>query len=142
LVAPGASDMIDMQTWAPLRADYATRAYHAHNRLIASVVSTPEERRAVARHIAARLAEAQGPTALLLPLQGVEAWDRVGEPLHAPEAHSALIDELRKTVRAPVELHELDLHINDPGFVTTALEIFDRWVAEGKVPAAVAATKS
>ena len=136
LVAPGASDMIDVQTWAPLPPEYAGRPYHAHNRLIASVVSLPEERRALARHIAARLAEARGPTALLLPLQGVEAWDRVGEPLHAPEAHRALVDELTSCVRAPVELHALDLHINDSGFVRAALAVFDRWVAEGRVPGA------
>jgi uncharacterized protein (UPF0261 family) len=33
-----------------------------------------------------------------------------------------------------VELTELDLHINDPGFVTAALAIFDRWVAAGHIP--------
>jgi len=134
LVAPGASDMIDLQAWAPLPAAYVGRPYHAHNRLIASVTSTPEERRAIARHMCACLAQARGPTALLVPTQGIEAWDRPGEPLHAPLAHGALVEELRRSVRPPVEFHELDLHINDAGFVTAALAVFDRWVAEGKVP--------
>jgi len=35
IVAPGASDMIDVQTWAPLPAAYEGRPYHAHNRLLA-----------------------------------------------------------------------------------------------------------
>lgn len=134
MIAPGASDMIDMQTWSPIPDKYVGRPYHAHNRLIASVTSTPEERRAIARHIVACLVEAKGPTVLLSPLQGIEAWDRPGQPLHDPIAHAALTSELRRQARPPVELQELDLHINDPGFVYAALAVFDRWVAQGLVP--------
>ena len=32
IVAPGATDMIDLPSWRPLPDAYATRAYHAHNR--------------------------------------------------------------------------------------------------------------
>lgn len=134
IVAPGATDMIDIQTWALLPPDYDGRPYHAHNRLLASVTSTPEERRRVARHVAARLHQARGPTAFLLPLQGIQAWDRPGEALHDPPGLAALVDEFRRCIRPPVEMTELDLHINDPGFVTAALAIFDRWVAAGHIP--------
>ena len=134
IVAPGATDMIDMQTWAPMPKAYEGRPYHAHNRLLASVTSTPEERRAVARHIAARLQQSTGPTAFLLPLQGIQAWDRPGEALHDPVGLAALVDEFRRCIRPPVEMSELDLHINDPGFVAAALAIFDRWVAAGHIP--------
>ena len=134
IVAPGATDMIDMQAWAPLPQEYAGRPYHAHNRLLASVISTPEERRGVARHVAARLREATGPTAFLLPLRGIQAWDRPGEALHDPVGHAALVEEFRRCICPPVEMMELDLHINDPGFVTAALAIFDRWVAAGHIP--------
>jgi uncharacterized protein (UPF0261 family) len=133
IVAPGATDMIDMQTWAPMPKAYEGRAYHAHNRLLTSVISTPEERRAVARHVAARLQQARGPTAFLLPLQGIQAWDRPGEALHDPAGLAALVDEFRRCIRAPVEMTELDLHINDPGFVTAVLAIFDCWVAAGHI---------
>lgn len=134
IVAPGATDMIDLQTWAPMPKDYQGRPYHAHNRLLASVTNTPGERRAVARHIAARLAAATGPTAFLLPLRGIQAWDREGEALHDPPGLAALIDEFRRRIEPPVQMQELDLHINDPGFVAAALGVFDRWVAEGRIP--------
>jgi uncharacterized protein (UPF0261 family) len=134
IIAPGATDMIDVQTWAPLAAAYAGRPYHAHNRLLASVTSTPEERRAVARHIAAKLAEARGPTAFLLPLAGIQEWDRPGAALHDPAGLSALVEEFRRGIRPPVEMTELGLHINDPGFVSAVLEVFDRWVAAGHIP--------
>jgi hypothetical protein len=37
------------------------------------------------------------------------------------------------TDRAPgLEFHTLDLHINDDAFCEAALQVFDRWVREGK----------
>jgi uncharacterized protein (UPF0261 family) len=133
IVAPGASDMIDLQSWAPLPAHYAERPYHAHNRLIASVTSTAAERCELARFIARKLSRATGPTAFLLPRIGIEAWDRPGEPLHDPETHAAYCEAFRSALQPPVELHDLDLHINDDVFVDHALAIFDAWVAEGRI---------
>ena len=135
IVAPGAVDMIDLPTWQPLPERYAERAYHAHNRLIASVATTSPERCATARYIADKLAQATGPTALVLPLKGVQEWDRPERALHAPEAHGAFIDELRGHVQAPVQLVELDAHINDEEFSAGVLAIFDEWVARGMIGA-------
>ena len=134
LVAPGAGDMVDLQAWAPLPARYQGRPYHAHNRLLGSTVSSAEERRELARLIAAKLNRAKGPTALLLPCGGIQAWDRPGEALHDPAGQTAFMDEFRRSIKPPVELLDLDLHINDPAFVAAALAIFDRWVAEGLIP--------
>jgi uncharacterized protein (UPF0261 family) len=133
LVAPGASDMVDLQAWAALPARYAGRAYHAHNRLLGSTVSSADERRELARFIAAKLNRATGPTAFLLPAHGIHAWDRPGEALHDPAAHAAFMEEFRRSLEPPVQLIDLDTHINDPRFVAAALAIFDRWIAEGLV---------
>ncbi|KAB2842959.1 MAG: UPF0261 family protein, partial [Burkholderiales bacterium] len=84
IVAPGATDMVDYPAWAPPPARLAGRASHAHNRLIASAMCTPPERAQTAREIARRLREAKGPVCLLMPLQGIEEWDRPGAPLHDP----------------------------------------------------------
>ena len=135
LVAPGAIDMIDFPTWSenPWRGE--ARNYHAHNRLLASVTATGEERRAVARRIAEKLALAQGPTVYILPSHGIEGWDRVGEPMHAPEALAAFLDESRRQPIGAAKVIELDAHINDAAFVETALGVFDAWTREGLVPA-------
>lgn len=135
IVAPGAVDMIDLAAWQPLPSRYAERAFHAHNRLIASVATTSPERCATARYIADKLAHATGPTALVLPLKGVQEWDRPDGVLHAPQAHSAFLDELRAHVRSPVQLVELDAHINDEAFSAGVLAIFDEWVTRGVIGA-------
>lgn len=133
IVAPGAVDMVDMPAWQETPARFAGRPYHAHNRLIASVTVSPEQRRAVARVVAAKMAGSAAPVAFLLPAQGIQEWDRAGEPLHEPEALDAFLDEMRRAVPATVTFTEVDAHINAPDFAVKALEVFDRWVAEGIV---------
>lgn len=135
LVAPGAVDMVDFQAWQAVPAAYSDRPFHAHNRLIASASTPPSMRRAVAREMLLRLRGATGPTALLLPRGGVEEWDRPGQPLHDPEGLQAFMSEAASGVPPNVELIDLPSHINDQQFATSALQIFDRWVAEGKVVA-------
>ena len=134
IVAPGAVDMIDFPTSRSEAFNGESRVYHAHNRLIASVGSHAEERRGVARAIARKLALATGPSIYLLPLQGVEEWDREGEPMRDVEAMQAFLDETRKTNTGATQLREIDAHINDEAFAEAALEIFDGWVAAGLVP--------
>jgi uncharacterized protein (UPF0261 family) len=133
LVAPGAVDMADFPAWQAPPTRFADRPQHAHNRLIASASTPPEVRRAVARAIGEKLAQAKGPTCLLLPLRGIEEWDRPGQPLHDPEGLSAFLDEMRKCTPANVRLVEVDAHINDAAFSEAALGIFDAWLRDGRI---------
>lgn len=140
IVAPGAVDMVDFPSWQPVPAALQGRAVHVHNRLIASATSAPDLRRLIAREIAGRLAQARGPTCLLLPLRGMEQWDRPGEPLHDPQGLAAFIAEMRLALQPGTRCMELDAHINDAVFCDLALQVFDDWVAQGLVrPGAAAA---
>ncbi|WP_088280209.1 Tm-1-like ATP-binding domain-containing protein [Ideonella sp. A 288] len=133
LVAPGAVDMVDFPAWQPVPASLQGRAVHVHNRLIASATSAAPLRRAIAAEIGARLARATGPTCLLLPLRGIEQWDRPGEPMHDPEGLATFVDAMRAAVAPATRCVELDAHINDAAFCDAALEVFDGWVAQGLV---------
>ena len=135
LVAPGAVDMIDFPAWQPVPDRLKDRPVHVHNRLIASATSDPPLRREIAQAIAARLAKSTGPTCLLLPTAGVQAWDRPGEALHDPQGLAAFCEALRAAVEPPVELLERPLHINDAGFCETVLKVFDDWVDRGLIAA-------
>lgn len=134
IVAPGAVDMVDLPAWQALPDSFAERPYHAHNRLIGSITSSPERRREVARLVGEKLGNAGARVAMLLPLQGVQEWDKPEEPLHDPEGLDALIDEMRRTLPAPVTVEEVDAHINSEAFSARALEIFDAWVSQGVIP--------
>jgi uncharacterized protein (UPF0261 family) len=79
--------------------------------------TTPHECAALGRVIADKLNAANGPTALFIPLQGVSSMATEGGPFHDPAADAALVGALRDHVdRERVELHELNLDINDPAF--------------------------
>ena len=135
LVAPGCYDLVDIVGWQGVPEKWAEHPSHAHNRLITSIVLDNDERREVARAHAAQLAKATGPTALLLPSDGLGEWDREGADLHDAEGLSAFMDEIEATCPDNVALHKIDGHINDLVFAETALEIFDGWRADGTVEA-------
>jgi uncharacterized protein (UPF0261 family) len=132
----GCYDLVDFVGWQTVPPKVAGQDLHAHNRLLTSVMMTTEQRREVAREICTKLATAQGPTTLLLPLGGGNEWDREGGPLSDPEGLSAFIEEIRKYCPENVTLVELDAHINDAEFSEAALAVFDDWVASGQVQSA------
>jgi uncharacterized protein (UPF0261 family) len=134
IVAPGAIDLVDLPTWQVLPERFADRPYHAHNRLLASVTTTVEGRREVAQVIGQKLGKGTGPRVFLLPLEGVQEWDKEGEALHDPEAHRAFVEEIRNSLPSDVQLESVDSHINAPAFAERALAIFDAWIADGVIP--------
>lgn len=133
IVSPGCADLIDFAGWQTIPEAYADRPFHAHNRLIKSSALSSDERRALIRDIAARLQRAEGPVHFLMPLQGVEEWDREGGPAHDPEGLAAMIDEVRNAIRDPIRLTEIDAHINDQAFSDAVLAVLDGWIADGTV---------
>ena len=133
IVAPGATDLVDYPSWGPVPERFIDRPTHVHNRLIASVGVNTEMRREVARELATRLKQATGPVHLVLPLQGIEEWDRAGAPLHDPEGLAALCDEVGRCDWGQVALTHLDAHINDLAFVQHVLTVFDNWLAQGLI---------
>lgn len=139
IVAPGASDMIDVQSWRGLPPAYEGRPYHAHNRLIGSVAMNVDERRQAARVFARKLSQAKGPTAFILPLHGINEWDRPGQPVHNPVGMRAFAVEIRQCIDPPVQLVEVDAHINDPEFTDAVMAVFDQWVEQGCLPRGVPA---
>lgn len=133
LVSPGCLDLIDFAGWQDIPERYSDRPFHAHNRLIKSSALNSEERRETARELAKRLAVSKAPAHVVLTAQGLEEWDRPGQPAHDPEGLEAFLDEMRTAIRPPVRMTEIDAHINDQAFADTVLELFDAWVADGTV---------
>jgi uncharacterized protein (UPF0261 family) len=116
VVSVGALDMVNFAGYETVPPEFRERNLYRHNANVTLMRTTPEESAELGRIIAGKLNEATGPTVLLLPLQGVSAIDKEGGPFYDAEADEALFNALRAWVRPPVELVELDLHINDPAF--------------------------
>ncbi len=122
VVSCGALDMVNFRALHTVPESFRGRALYRHNPNVTLMRTTAEECREIGRRIAENLNKATGPVTLMLPLQGVSMLDREGEPFHDPAANAALFAALRERVRPPVELVELDLHINDTAFADAAFE--------------------
>ena len=133
IVAPGCYDLVDIVGWQPLPEKWVDHVKHAHNRLLTSIVLDEEERCLVARSHSVQLARATGPVALLLPEHGLGEWDREGADLHDKAGLELFLQEMRATLPPNVDAHRIDAHINDEAFAEYALQIFDRWCADGIV---------
>jgi uncharacterized protein (UPF0261 family) len=81
--------------------------------------TTPDENRQLGREIGTKAAAAQGPTRILLPLHGVSAIDRQGQPFEDRDARASLFAGIRETAGS-VPIEELDCHINDLEFAQAA----------------------
>jgi uncharacterized protein (UPF0261 family) len=137
IIAPGAADMIDFPAWQAVPAALADRAVHVHNRLIASATSPIPLRQAVAKQIVASVNAIASPCHMIVPLGGVEAWDRPGEPLHDPAGLAAfnetLIAGLQHCLQMQFSYQSLPAHINDSAFTDAVLARVDAWLADGTV---------
>lgn len=133
IIAPGASDLVDYPSWQDVPEKLQGRPGHVHNRLISSATLTPDERAQAGIEMLKCLAQSKGPVHIILPLEGIEEWDRMGEPAHDPEGLGAYLEAMRENVSDPVKMSEIDAHINDQAFADEALRIFDAWLEDDTI---------
>ena len=134
VVSCGALDMVNFRALHTVPEPFRGRTLYRHNPNVTLMRTTAEECREIGRRIAQNLNKATGPTVLMLPLRGVSTLDREGEPFHDPQANKALFEALRKHIRPPVELVELDLHINDTAFADAVFERLAALMASSEHP--------
>ena len=117
VVSLGALDMVNFGPAETVPAQFAQRNLFVHNPTVTLMRTTAPEMAELGRRIAAKLAAADGPTELFIPLKGVSAIDVDGAPFRDAEADEALFDALRAGLSgSAVVVHEVDQAINDAGF--------------------------
>ena len=84
--------------------------------------TTAEETAELGRIMALKLSEAQGPTTVIIPNQGVSAIDKTGQPFDSPETRTAWSENLKAHIGDNVTVIEMDAHINDDEFATKLVE--------------------
>lgn len=116
VISLGALDMVNFGPIDTVPEKFRQRNLYKHNATTTLMRTTPEENAELGRIIAHKLNMAQGPIALFIPLKGVSMIDTEGAPFYDPAADKALIDNLKKELDSRIEVHELDMDINDPHF--------------------------
>jgi uncharacterized protein (UPF0261 family) len=116
VVSLGALDMVNFGPRETVPDQFEGRNLYVHNPTVTLMRTTPEECAELGRRIARKLSAATGPTALFVPLKGVSMIATEGRPFFDREADEALFSALREGLGPTVEVHELDLDVNDPAF--------------------------
>lgn len=119
VVSVGATDMVNFWARDTVPEKFRDRNLYRHNENVTLMRTTADECLAIGRQMRAKLLQATGPAAVLLPRQGVSAIDRAGQSFDDPVAREALYAELRRGC-GTAELIEIDAHINDAQFAEAA----------------------
>lgn len=122
VIGLGALDMVNFGPPQTVPERFAGRRFYQHNPTVTLMRTTPEENDRLGKEIAQKASAARGPTAVYVPLRGVSALDREGQPFWWPQADEALFQSLRNWMSPHVRLVELEMHINDPAFAAAMAE--------------------
>ena len=122
VVAPGALDMVNFGPPDTVPEQFSDRLFYQHNPTVTLMRTTAEETAELGRIMARKLSEAQGPTTVIIPTQGVSAIDKTGQPFDSPEARTAWIENLKAHIGDNVTVIEMDAHINDDAFAIKLVE--------------------
>src|SRR5205823_13325962 len=96
VISLGALDMVNFGPRETVPEAFRGRRFYQHNPAVTLMRTTPEENDQLGKEIAEKASAARGPTAVLVPLRGVSAIDREGQPFWWPEANRALFETLRQ----------------------------------------------
>ena len=117
VVTLGALDFVCMGPLEEIPEELSGRTFHRHAPEMVGMRTSPDECSELGRRIARKLNAATGPTALFVPLRGTSLYATAGHVFHDAAADEALFASLRENVdRERVEVHELDVDINDREF--------------------------
>jgi uncharacterized protein (UPF0261 family) len=130
VVSLGALDMVNFGPLDTVPERFRSRNLYEHNPTVRLMRTTPDECLELGRTIGRKLSAARGPVALFVPLRGVSMIAVEGGPFHDPAADEALRAGLRETLSDAVEVHELDLDINDPAFAEAMADRLHELVRE------------
>ncbi|MCM2577211.1 Tm-1-like ATP-binding domain-containing protein [Streptomyces meridianus] len=131
VTAPGALDMVKYGPLDSLPDHVRDRRVLVHNPSITVIRTSADECARLGRHVAAKLREAKGATALRLPLRGLSTLGAPGGPYHDADADEALFTALREGLSgSPVEVTSMDTDLNDPEFGRAAAERLHAMIGE------------
>lgn len=116
ILAPGCVDMANFGGIETVPAKYRERSLYEWNPNVTLLRTNVEENKKMGEMLAAAANAAEGPVAVILPLQGVSMLDSPGERFWNPEADAACYTAIRQNLRPGIELIETDYNINDQEF--------------------------
>jgi len=127
VIVPGAAECFNFgaRETVPDRFNTVERNIIKHNPNITSLLATPDEMRRLGEYIADHANRAPGPTAVALPLNGLDNYFKPGSQWHGVDV-APLLDSLRANLNPALEVIEMNNNINDHEFADAVFELFQK----------------
>jgi uncharacterized protein (UPF0261 family) len=85
-----------------------------------------------AKLYAEKINKAKGPIKLVVPLKGWSSIDREGSILYDPKEDQLFIEELKRNLKSPLEIEEVDCNLEDFDTARALVDSLDRFMQEIK----------
>ncbi len=125
IITPGVASILVTTREDEALEKFSNRAKYLHNPEITLFRLNEEEIRIVARTFSQKLNDFYtGNAKFLYPTKGFSSQDKEGKPLYDPEGNKAFLAELKENLQVPIEIIEINAHINDEEFANRVVEEF------------------
>ncbi|MCJ7711416.1 MAG: Tm-1-like ATP-binding domain-containing protein [Chloroflexi bacterium] len=137
VVIPGALEVLNFgpRDTVPARYDTPDRPLVVHNPSVCAVRTNAEESHRLGELLAVKVNAATGPSAVVLPTDGLSKYELPGGPFRNLEADKVLFGAIRATLRPDIVLREVAANVNDAEFAAAVLDVFrERWTRVRSLP--------
>jgi len=124
IITPGNVELINFLGPETVPHQYRNRLLHVHNPQATLMRLNAEELKVVGEEIARRLNRAKGSVEVLIPAHGFSSVNQEGNIFYDPPVDKAFIDSLKENLKKPIEIKEIDAHINDEKFAMAVTDEF------------------
>ena len=104
------------------KPDYHERRKYDLDKFRTWIRLSPEELREVAKAFREKLNKAKGPVNVLIPQKGWSSVDYPGNATYDPEEDRVFEEELRKGLKADIEIIPVDANMEDPAFAEAVVQ--------------------
>lgn len=121
VIVPGCMDMVNFGPMDTVPEQYKDRQLYSWAPDVTLMRTNKEENTMLGELLGGKINQSFGPVIVLLPERGLSQMDDQGKEFYNPEVNQALFDSIKRKVREPVTVFDLDAHINEPFFATIAV---------------------
>lgn len=124
ILVPGCVDMANFGSIDTVPNHFKDRQLYEWNPNVTLLRTNLEENRKIGELLITAANKSTGPVAVLLPLKGVSMLDSPNGAFWDSEADNACFEAIRSGAADHVKVIEVDKNINDPEFVSKAVDVF------------------
>lgn len=121
VVVPGCLDMVNFSQKDTVPGHYQSRDLYSWAPDVTLMRTNEDENRILGQMLAQKVNRSIAGATILLPLKGISQISAAGGVFYRPEADQVLYETIKNYAADPVQVIEVDAHINDPAFAELAV---------------------